>query len=574
MTSLSKILIANRGVCACRIMKTCKKMNVAFVTVYTIEDRNSPHKKQATQTYPVESYMDMDEIIRVAKASSCDAIFPGYGFQAENPAFSKKCAEADIVFIGPTSENIELLGNKVESRRIAQRSEVGIATAPASDLVGDLEQALAWGEVIGYPLLVKPSDAGGGIGIVLCADRKELSGKFHHARAHSRRTSASGNVYLEKFIPRARHIEVQVFGDGKGNVVDLGERECSVQRRYQKLIEESPSPALTEALRSNVCQMAVRLCAAVSYKSAGTVEFLYSDDEEKVYFLEVNTRIQVEHRVTEMRYGVDLVEWMIKEASGETAFFDPREVVLEANGHAIECRITADDPLNELKPTTGVLSEVKLPESRENCQVDTWIYRGCLLTSSYDSLLANVVCWGSTREEAVRQVTLSLGVARIGGPPNNLDFLRQFVVTPPFLRGETYLDVLSRFVYQARCVEVLSPGLLTTVQDWPGRQGKGLWRVGVPPSGPMDHLSCRIANRLVGNRETDAVLEITQHGPTLKFSCDARIALAGKLGVVGRLGRWQTSSIPALIASWFCQRSTDWHFNPFYVQTIRFSVGP
>ena len=337
---------------------------------------------------------------------------------------------------------------------------------------------------------------------------------------------------MEKFIPKAKHIEVQVFGDGKGNVIHLGERECSIQRRNQKLIEESPSLALTQELRDEVCGLAVRLCQARDYQSAGTVEFLFDKVEKKFYFLEVNTRLQVEHRVTELRYGIDLVEWMIRQASEETAIdLKTVSMSMQPQGHAVECRINAENPLNNFKPTTGALTEVSLPNPDSNhgrvCLVDTWVQYGSVVSSNYDSLLMNVICWAATRQEATKDMLDALHCTTIGGPPTNLAYFREFLNTDAFVQGEIYSDVLVPFAYRAKCIEVITPGLLTTVQDWPGRQDRGLWRIGVPPSGPMDHLASRIANSLVDNEETTAVIEITQQGPTLKFHCDGLIAITG-----------------------------------------------
>lgn len=332
---------------------------------------------------------------------------------------------------------------------------------------------------------------------------------------------------MEKFIQKARHIEVQVFGDGKGNVIHFGERECSIQRRYQKLIEECPSPALTQEQRDQVCEMAVRLCKSANYQSVGTVEFLFDDVQKQFYFLEVNTRLQVEHRVTELRLGIDLVELMIRQAYEGV---DLTQMSVQPQGHVIECRINAEDPSKNFTPTAGVVTKVTLSEESEGskgCLVDTWIRRGSIVTPNYDSLLANIIQWAPTREQAIQAMLNTLNTTIIAGPPNNLGYFREFLKTDQFVKGETYTNSLELFTYSPACVEVISPGLFTTVQDWPGRQGRGLWRIGVPPSGPMDHLASRVANSLVNNKETDAVFEITQCGPTLKFHLDTTVAITG-----------------------------------------------
>lgn len=351
--------------------------------------------------------------------------------------------------------------------------------------------------------------------------------KFQACRTLCTKIFDSGDVYMEKFIPRARHIEVQVFGDGKGHVIHLGERECSIQRRCQKFIEECPSPALTQQQRDEVCDMAVRFCKSMNYQSVGTVEFLFDDVQKQFYFLEVNTRLQVEHRVTELRFGIDLVELMIRQAYDG---IDLTQIPIEARGHVIECRINAEDPSKNFTPTTGVIDHVTLSERSKGsygCLIDTWVHRGCAVTSNYDSLLANIIQSAPTRKEAIQGMLKTLNTTIIAGPPNNLGYLKEFLMTNEFVSKETYTNSLVSLTYQPACLEVINPGLLTTVQDWPGRQGKGLWRIGVPPSGPMDHLASRVANSLLNNQETDAVLEITQCGPTLKFHLDTAVVITG-----------------------------------------------
>ncbi len=353
-----------------------------------------------------------------------------------------------------------------------------------------------------------------------------MSKKLPACRALCAKVFGSGDVFMEKFILKARHIEVQVFGDGNGNVIHFGERECSIQRRYQKLIEECPSPALTQERRDQVCEMAVRLCKSVKYQSVGTVEFLFDDVQQQFYFLEVNTRLQVEHRVTELLFGIDLVELMIRQAYKG---IDLTQMSAQP-GHVIECRINAEDPSKNFMPTTGVVNKVMLSEESKRsrgCLMDTWINRGCIVTPNYDSLLANVIQWAPTREQAIQAMLNTLNTTIIAGPPNNLGYFREFLKTEQFVKRETYTNSVASFTYNPARVEVIKPGLLTTVQDWPGRQAKGLWRIGVPPSGPMDHLASRVANSIVNNKETDALLEITQCGPTLKFHMDTTVAITG-----------------------------------------------
>jgi urea carboxylase len=416
------------------------------------------------------------------------------------------------------------LSQKHVAKEYAKKNNV--TTIPASGLLSSVEDAVQWANNIGYPCVLKLTAAGGGIGIQLCEDESQVREKYNKTFLQGVKFYGTGEMYVEKFIPRPRHVEVQVLGDGKGNVIHLGERECSIQRRYQKIIEESPCPALTPELRDKVCQMAVRLCQSVAYKSAGTVEFLFVEAAEQFYFLEVNTRLQVEHRLTELCHGIDMVEWMIRLACPSDRN-DINLIPFQPRGHAIECRIYAEDPLNGFKPSHGMVTEVILPKESSSCIVDTWIFHGCNVSSNFDPLLANIVHWGPTRSQAARQLVQSLKRTVIGGPYSNLGYVTDIISSRSFTIGDIHVNILKDHVCTPRCVEVVSPGLLTTVQDWPGRKGRGLWRIGVPPSGPMDHFACRVANGIVGNPETDAVLEFTLTGPTLKIRCDTSIALTG-----------------------------------------------
>ncbi|XP_028406562.1 urea amidolyase-like [Dendronephthya gigantea] len=527
MVRARKILIANRGVCASRIVKTCKEIGIGYTTIFTEEDYQSLHVTQSEEKYLVTSYMDIDEIIRLAKETLCDAIIPGYGFQAENPTFPRKCSEAGIIFVGPTAENMLHLGCKIAAKRIAEKNDVSLPTAPSSSVIKNIKDSISWATIIGYPVLLKPANGGGGIGIMLCENKEQLCKNFQICGKLCAKVFGNSDIYMEKYIPNARHIEVQVFGDGKGNVINLGERECSVQRRYQKLIEESPSTALTQEQRDQVCELAVRLCKLVNYQSVGTVEFIFDDVQKQFFFLEVNTRLQVEHRVTELRYCIDLVELMIRHAYEGT---DLTRLFFQPQGHAIECRVYAENVLKNFMPSTGLITEISFSEESNvsgSRLVDTWVQCGCLVSSNYDSLLANIIQLAPSREQAIHSMLKTLNATIIAGPLNNLDYFRKFLMTDQFVKGETYTNEQNLLTYSVSFAEVIAPGLLTTVQDWPGRQGKGLWRIGVPPSGPMDHLASRVANRLVNNKETDAVLEITQYGPTLKFHLDTTVVITG-----------------------------------------------
>ena len=328
-----------------------------------------------------------------------------------------------------------------------------------------------------------------------------------------------GGVFLERFVERARHIEVQLFGDGQGRVVALGERDCSAQRRHQKVVEETPAPRLRPEVRKALLASAVHIGASVNYRSAGTVEFVYDDDREEFYFLEVNTRLQVEHGVTELVTGVDLVEWMIRLAAGEPV---PLEHPPEPRGHAIEVRVYAEDPARGFKPSPGVLTEVSFPEG---VRVDSFVERGSEISGFYDPMIAKVMALADDREQAIEKLSEALGQTRLAGTETNLAYLSYILGTDVFREGKTTTAYLGTLAYSSATVEVLTPGTLSTIHDYPGRLG--YWDVGIPPSGPIDDLGFRLANRVLGNVPGAPALELTITGPTLRFATDTLIALAG-----------------------------------------------
>jgi urea carboxylase len=375
-------------------------------------------------------------------------------------------------------------------------------------------------QLIGYPVMLKSTAGGGGIGMKLCRDAAELSAAFASVERLARSHFSDGGLYIEKYIPHARHIEVQLFGDGAGTVIALGERDCSMQRRNQKVLEEAPAPGLSDIARERLCAAAVRLGQAVGYRSAGTVEFVYDVPADEFYFLEVNTRLQVEHGVTEAVTGVDLVEWMIRVAAGEPpplASFRSG-----ALGHAIQARLYAEDPGRGFRPSSGPLSQVTMPTG---VRVDTWIETGSEVSAFYDPLLAKIIVHGPTRERALTQLDAALAATSVHGIETNLDYLRTAISTPTFHAGEQFTRFLPDLAFPARSVEVLRAGTHATVQDYPGRLR--FWNVGVPPSGPMDDLAFRLANQIVGNTPGLAGLELTGKGPTLQFGVDSVIALTG-----------------------------------------------
>ena len=521
---LSKILIANRGAIACRILRTIKKLGLSSVAVYSEADENSPHVRLADEACCIgpaqaaESYLRADRILEVARETGAQAIHPGYGFLSENAEFAEACERAGLAFIGPTPVQMRDFGLKHTARALAK--ECGLPLLPGTELLADLPAALAAAEGIGYPVMLKSTAGGGGIGMRRCDSAAELSESFAAVQRLAAGNFRNSGVFLEKFVARARHIEVQIFGDGRGAVIALGERDCSVQRRNQKVIEESPAPGLDDSTRAELHAAAVRLGEKVQYRSAGTVEFVYDAAAARFYFLEVNTRLQVEHGVTEEVGGIDLVEWMIRTAAGAPP--DLREHWHVALGHAIQARVYAEDPARGFRPSSGLLTQVKLPA---DLRVDGWVDAGTEVTGYYDPMLAKVIARGETRELAIARLAAALRQSRIDGIETNLAYLVSILEHPVFAAGEQTTAMLQGHAPPTASVEVMAPGTLTTVQDWPGRLG--LWDVGVPPSGPMDALALRLANRMVGNDEGAAALEMTVAGATLRFDADAVVALAG-----------------------------------------------
>ncbi|MFM1886117.1 MAG: hypothetical protein RL026_1274 [Pseudomonadota bacterium] len=542
----SKVLIANRGAIAVRILRTLKKMGIASVAVYSEADAGAAHVRLADESYCVgpapatDSYLRQDVILEVARRSGAQAIHPGYGFLSENASFAEACEAAGIAFIGPTPQQMRDFGLKHTARALAAAN--GLPLLPGSGLLTDVAAALDEAQRIGYPVMLKSTAGGGGIGMQRCGTAAELESAYATVQRLAANNFKDAGVFLEKFVDNARHIEVQLFGDGRGTVIALGERDCSVQRRNQKVIEETPAPGLTETTRQALHAAAVTLGRAVGYRSAGTVEFVYDADTGQFYFLEVNTRLQVEHGVTEEVGGVDLVEWMIRTAAGEPPALAGHVHVPQ--GHAVQARVYAEDPQRGFRPSSGLLTEVQLPRQ---LRVDAWIDTGTEVSAFYDPMLAKVIARGSTREEAIEALSAALREARVHGIETNLAYLDSVLQHPVFRRGEQTTRLLSSHALQVPAIEVVQAGTMTTVQDWPGRQG--LWDVGVPPSGPMDALAFRTANVLVGNAQGTAGLEITATGPTLRFSADAIIALTGarlRATLDGApLPWWEAVAVPA-----------------------------
>ena len=519
----SKVLIANRGAIACRVIRTLRKMGIASVAVYSDADRHSLHVSQADEAVHIgaspaaQSYLDADKILAAAKQTGAQAIHPGYGFLSENAAFVEACEAAGIAFIGPRAAQMRQLGPKHSARALAKSH--GVPLLPGTDLLPDLATAQSEATRIGYPVMLKSTGGGGGIGMSLTRNPAELAPAFESVVRLAKNNFKDGGVFLEKFVEHARHIEVQILGDSHGHVIALGERDCSVQRRNQKVVEETPAPGLTAEQRSELLACAARLGTAAGYTNAGTVEFVYDNATGHFYFLEVNTRLQVEHGVTEEVTGVDLVKWMIRAAAGE---LDLRAYTPSATGASIQVRLYAEDAGKNFQPAAGTLTDVHFPKT---ARIETWVETGSEVSAFYDPMIAKIIVRGTDRSDALARLDSALADTRVYGLENNLPYLRQIIASEGFRIGSVTTKYLSTLPFVPSTIEVLEGGTQTTVQDYPGRIG--YWDVGVPPSGPMDNLSFRLANRLVGNPDTAAALELTVNGPSLRFNTPAVVALTG-----------------------------------------------
>jgi urea carboxylase len=520
----TKVLIANRGVIACRIIRTLKRMGIKSVAVYSEADARSLHVQMADEAICIgaatatESYLRGEHILEVAKKSGAQAIHPGYGFLSENAAFAEQCANAGVVFIGPIAEQMRSFGLKHTARELAEKN--GVPLLPGSGLLVDAGHAHAEAARIGYPVMIKSTAGGGGIGMRLCWSADELSEGYQSVDRLARANFKDAGIYLEKYVENARHIEVQLFGDGKGDVIDLGERDCSVQRRNQKVIEETPAPGLTPAVRKHLLDTAVRLGQAVNYQSAGTVEFVFDANNGEFYFLEVNTRLQVEHGVTEEVTGVDLVEWMVLQAAGELPALE--SIKVKPSGTSMQVRLYAEDPNKNFQPASGTLTNV---EFTQDARIETWVERGSDIPPYYDPMIAKIIVKADSRDEALKKMQHALATTRVDGIECNLEYLRQIVKDSVFTEGRQTTRYLNAFHYRPHTIDVIEPGVQSTIQDYPGRLG--YWSIGVPPSGPMDTLAFRLANRLLANDNKAAALELTVSGPTLRFNRDTVIALTG-----------------------------------------------
>jgi urea carboxylase len=520
----NKILIANRGAIAVRIERTLRKLGIASVAVYTQADQDSLHVDHADEAILIgdgpakESYLNAELILQTAIAAGAQAIHPGYGFLSENADFARACREKGIVFIGPTPEQMEMFGLKHSAREIAKKA--GVPMLPGTALITELKEAINQATAIGYPVILKSTAGGGGIGMRVCADEAALRAAYDGVRHLAETNFKNGGLFLEKYIARARHVEVQIFGNRFGEVVTLGERDCSIQRRNQKVIEESPAPNMPSHIREEMLHSAQRLAAEVGYRSAGTVEFLYDPETCAFYFLEVNTRLQVEHGVTEEVLGIDLVEWMVREAADELKELEL--LVPKPRGHSIQARIYAEDCLHDFRPSAGQLDQALFSE---NARIETWVRDGITITPLYDPMLAKIIVHGENRMEAIHKLIRALEETRLYGVTTNLQYLHALLHEKECIEGNVYTQLLKGFAPAEHALEVLDGGVQTTVQDWPGRMG--YWNVGVPPCGPMDPLSFRMGNKLLGNEDDASGLELTLCGGSYSFRHEMWFCLTG-----------------------------------------------
>ena len=440
-----KILIANRGEIAVRIIRACREMGIKTVAVFSEPDREALHAQLADEAVCIgsakaaDSYNNMNNIISAAVLTKAQAIHPGFGFLSENSTFAAMCKECNIKFIGPDPEVIDLLGNKANARTMMQNAQVPVI--PGSDgVVKDIDRAYEIAEKLGYPVMVKASAGGGGKGIRIVRRKEDLAKAFESAKSETKAAFGDDALYMEKVIEHARHIEVQILGDDYGNVIHLGERDCSLQRKNQKVLEEAPSPAVPQSVREELCAAAVRAAKAAGYQSAGTIEFLY-DRSKQFYFMEMNTRVQVEHPVTEMITGVDIIKEQIRIADGKRLSIAHKDVTI--SGHAIECRINAENPEKNFRPSPGTITDMYLPGGK-GIRIDSAIYSGYTIPPYYDSMVAKLIVWAKNRQEAINKMQSALGEVIIEGIDTNVDYQYGIVNHPDYIEGNIDIEFIER----------------------------------------------------------------------------------------------------------------------------------
>jgi len=441
-----KILIANRGEIAVRVIRACRELDIATVAVYSDADRGALHVRMADEAYPIgpaasrESYLAIDRIIDAAARSGADAVHPGYGFLAENASFAKACEDAGITFIGPSAESIALMGSKIEARRAV--AKYGVESVPGTlDPIRSDEEARGIAASVGYPIMIKASGGGGGKGLRFVSAEEELESALRNTRSEALAAFGDDAIYVEKFVEKPRHIEIQVLADRHGNSIYLGERECTIQRRHQKVVEECPSPIVDSKLRAAMGEAALKVVQAANYYNAGTVEFLV-DAARRFYFLEMNTRLQVEHPVTEMITGLDLVKLQIAIANGQKLGLRQSEIVMK--GAAIECRIYAEDPDNNFFPSPGTIVRLRQP-SGPGVRDDGGVYEGWTVPIEYDPLISKLVCWGATRQEAIARMLRALREYQVDGIKSNISFFMHLLRHPDFEKGDFDTSFIDRW---------------------------------------------------------------------------------------------------------------------------------
>ena len=529
------LLIANRGEIARRIIRSAKVLGLRTVAVFSDADRAAPHVREADEAVRLgpaparESYLDIDKILDAARRLGVGAIHPGYGFLSENLDFARRVETEGISFIGPTVGQIASFGEKHTARELAALA--GVPMLAGTGLLSSAEEAVAEAERIGLPVMLKATGGGGGIGMQACATAEEVREAYDRVARLGEKNFGSAGVFLERLVRPARHVEVQLFGAGDGRVAVIGDRDCSLQRRNQKVIEEAPAPALPDAVRRQLHESARALASSVRYRSAGTVEFVYDPIREEASFLEVNTRLQVEHPVTEEVYGVDLVDMMLRLARDGADGIDPTVFTtpFEPTGHAFEARVYAEDPAKTGLPSSGLVTQAVFPgfggPKLGGVRIDGWIETGLEVSPYYDPMLAKVIAAAPTRDRALDLLREGLDASRVDGVVTNLGLLRS-LTDEITLRASTHsTSTLDATSDPDPRVDIIDAGAMTTVQDIPGRTG--YWQIGVPPSGPMDPVSLSEANLAVGNPAGAPGLEITATGPTMRFSAATLIALTG-----------------------------------------------
>ncbi|MBU7593021.1 acetyl-CoA carboxylase biotin carboxylase subunit [Metabacillus halosaccharovorans] len=441
-----KILVANRGEIAVRVIRTCKKLDIKTVAIFSEADQDAPHVKLADEAYLVgaprvtDSYLKIDKIIEIAKYSKVEAIHPGYGFLSENPQFAIRCQEEGLVFIGPSPEVISSMGSKIEARLTMERAGVPIVPGIQTS-INNTDEAVAIANKIGYPIMLKASAGGGGIGMQVVRSDQDMIKAFEGNQKRAKSFFGNEEMYLEKYIERPRHIEVQILADSYGGIVYLGERECSVQRRHQKIVEEAPSPFLDDHLRRKMGEASIQAAKAIGYTNAGTIEYLV-DENETFYFLEMNTRLQVEHPVTEETTGIDLVEQQLRIAAGEPLPFDQSDI--KCIGHAIESRIYAEDPITFF-PSPGKISKLSLPEG-EGVRHELGVHEESIVSPFYDPMIAKLIVKGKSREEALAKLEIALSNYIVEGIKTNIPLLRKITTHTAFHKGETTTDFIDRHI--------------------------------------------------------------------------------------------------------------------------------